>query len=187
MIITVWGKAWSGKWTCINLLVQEIKYIYTFTYTIISVGDMKRELAKEMNLSIQEFNLLWELPENIASFDRKYEEMQKALNPSSRIILDSRLSYWCQPQAFKLFLDVDDTEWAKRINGANRETDNHGSLQETIRMNKERNRLDSERYMRLYNTNPWDLGNYDLIIDTTILTPEQIVAKILWELKKHLI
>jgi cytidylate kinase len=71
---------------------------------------MKRELAKKMNISIQEFNLLGEIPENIASFDKQYEDMQKSFKADSRIILDSRLSYWCQPQALKLFLDVSDIE-----------------------------------------------------------------------------
>jgi cytidylate kinase len=58
---------------------------------------MKRELAKKMNMNIQEFNLLGELPENVEKFDKTYEEMQKNLDPRANIILDSRLSYWCQP------------------------------------------------------------------------------------------
>ncbi len=184
MIITVWGKAWSGKWTCINLLQQNVYNLYGITYEIISVGDIKRALAEEMKLSIQEFNLLGERPENILSFDNKYEEMQKKLDPESNILLDSRLSYRCQPSAFKLFLDVDDLEWARRINSANRNTDDHWSLEETIRINQERNRLDAERYLRLYNTNPRDTSNYDLVVDTTTRTPQEIVNIILSELQR---
>jgi cytidylate kinase len=52
-------------------------------------------------------------------------------------------------------------------------------------MNQERNRLDAERYMRLYNTNPWNLDNYDLVIDTTTATPAQIVTQIMEELHQY--
>jgi cytidylate kinase len=54
-------------------------------------------------------------------------------------------------------------------------------------MNQERNRLDSERYIRLYNTNPRDLNNYDLVIDTTHFSPQKIVEKILEEFQQRII
>lgn len=85
MLITLGGKAGSGKGTVSELLADKLGY------EIISIGSLRRKFAEEMGLSIYEFNLLGEKPENQKEFDLKYEEYQKSLNPSSKILLDSRL------------------------------------------------------------------------------------------------
>lgn len=85
MLITLGGKAGSGKGTVSKLLADKLGY------EIISIGSLRRKFAEEMGLSIYEFNLLGEKPENQKEFDLKYEEYQKSLNPSSKILLDSRL------------------------------------------------------------------------------------------------
>ena len=73
MLITMWWKAWSGKWTVSKLLAKELGY------EIVSIGDMKRKLAAEMWINIIEFNKMWDDPEKSAEFDLKYEEYQKNL------------------------------------------------------------------------------------------------------------
>ena len=102
MIITLGGKAGSWKWTVAKLLSEKLGY------EIISIWNLKRKLAEEMGLSISEFNLLGEKPENQHEFDLKYEEYQKNLDLNSQVILESRLWFLCQPNAFKVFLDVND-------------------------------------------------------------------------------
>lgn len=173
MIISVWGKAGSGKSTCTKLLSEKIGY------QRISIGDMRRAVAEEMGISIQEFNILGDLPENEETFDRAYDRYQQSLSLYDNIILESRLWFWNQPQSLKVFLDVDDLEWARRILGDSRTTDNHASIEETARVNRERNSMDAARYIRLYGSNPRDLTNYDLIIDTTNLSPEEVVEQII--------
>jgi cytidylate kinase len=84
-------------------------------YEIISIGDMKRKLAAEMGINIQDFNLLGDKPENQKEFDLKYEEYQKNLTLTDNIILDSRLGFYAQPHAFKLLLDVDEKVASERI------------------------------------------------------------------------
>ena len=44
MLITMWGKAWSWKWTVSKILAEKLGY------EIISIWDMKRKLAKENNI-----------------------------------------------------------------------------------------------------------------------------------------
>lgn len=105
------GKAGGGKGTISKLLAEKLNYKY------ISIGNMKRDLATTMGLTISEFNKLGELPENREKFDLKYEEYQKNLDVNDGIILDSRLSFYCQPKAFKVYLDVSDEEAARRIFG----------------------------------------------------------------------
>lgn len=52
---------------------------------------MKRQLAQQMNLTIQEFNILGDKPENQQEFDKKYEDYQRSIDIHSKTILESRL------------------------------------------------------------------------------------------------
>ena len=49
-------------------------------------------------------------------------------------------------------------------------------------------RLDSEtrRYSNLYNANPYDSNNYDLVVDTEANNKEQAVTSVIDEYKKWL-
>lgn len=177
MLITLWWKAWSGKWTVGRLLSEKLNY------KIISIWDMKRKLAEEMWINIIEFNKMWDDPAKSAEFDLKYEEYQKGLKLTDNIILDSRLWFYAQPKAFKILLDVDEEEAGKRIFNAKRETDKNTTQKAAIAEVKNRNSSDANRYKRLYDVELRDPHNYDLVIDTTERTPEEVLEIILKELK----
>lgn len=174
MIITMSGKAGSGKGTITKLLADKL------AYTHISIGNMKRELATTMGLTISEFNALWELPENREKFDLKYEEYQKNLDVNDGIILDSRLGFYCQPKAFKVYLDVTDEEAARRIFGdKERVGDTYNSLQAVQEATEKRNQDDIKRYKELYNIDLSDKSNFDLVVDTTGKIPQQVADEII--------
>lgn len=177
MLITIWWKAWSGKWTVSKLLANELNY------EIVSIGDMKRKLAAEMGINIIEFNKMWDDPEKSAEFDLKYEEYQKNLKLSDNIILDSRLWFYAQPNAFKILLDVDEEVAWERIFKAERDTDKHASKKHAVAQVKERNSSDEERYKKLYDVDLWNPNNYNLVIDTSERTPEEVLQIILDEFK----
>ena len=178
MIITLGGKAGSGKGTVSKLLAQQLGY------EIISIGSLKRKLAEEMGLSISEFNTLGEKPENQKEFDLKYEEYQKSLNPEAKIILDSRLGFLCQPQALKVLLEVSDEVASERIFQDNRTTDAYSSFEEALAITKGRNHDDQVRYLKLYNIDLWDHNHYDLVIDTSKKSPQEVADLIISRLKK---
>jgi len=179
MLITIWWKAWSGKWTVSKLLAKELGY------EIVSIWDMKRKLAAEMWINIIEFNKMWDDPEKSAEFDLKYEEYQKNLKLSDNIILDSRLGFYAQPKAFKILLDVDEKIAWERIFKAERDTDKHATKKHAIDEVKERNSSDEARYMKLYNVDLWNPNNYNLVIDTSERTPEEVLQIILDEFKAY--
>jgi len=179
MLITIWWKAGSGKWTVSKLLAKELGY------EIISVWDMKRKLAAEMWINIIEFNKMWDNPENAKEFDLKYEEFQGSLKLSDDIILDSRLWFYVQPKAFKILLNVDENIAWERIFKAKRETDKHTTKKHAIDEVKERNSNDEERYKKLYNVDLWNPNNYNLVIDTSERTPEGVLQIILDEFKVY--
>ena len=177
MLITIWWKAWSGKGTVSKLLAEEL------WYEIVSIGDMKRKLAAEMWINIIEFNKMWDDPEKSAEFDLKYEEYQQNLKLSDDIILDSRLWFYAQPHAFKILLDVDEEIAWERIFKAERDTDKHASKKHAVAQVKERNSSDEARYQKLYNVDLWNPNNYNLVIDTSERTPEEVLNIILKEFK----
>ena len=179
MLITIWWKAGSGKGTVSKLLAKELGY------EIISVWDMKRKLAAEMWINIIEFNKMWDNPENAKEFDLKYEEYQQSLKLSDNIILDSRLWFYAQPKAFKILLDVDEKIAWERIFKAKRETDKNTTKKHAIDEVKERNSNDEARYMKLYNIDLWNPNNYNLVIDTSERTPEEVLQIILEEFKAY--
>ena len=177
MLITMWWKAWSGKGTVSKLLAKEL------WYEIVSIGDMKRKLAAEMWINIIEFNKMWDDPEKSAEFDLKYEEYQKSLKLIDNIILDSRLWFYAQPKAFKILLDVDEEVAGERIFKAERDTDKHATKKHAVNEVKERNSSDEARYQKLYNVDLWNPNNYNLVIDTSERTPEEVLQIILEEYK----
>lgn len=179
MLITIWWKAGSGKGTVSKLLANELGY------KIISVWDMKRKLAADMWINIIEFNKMWDNPENAKEFDLKYEEYQQSLKLSDNIILDSRLGFYAQPKAFKILLDVDEEIAWERIFKAERDTDKQASKEHAIAEVKERNSNDEARYQKLYNVDLWNPNNYNLVIDTSERTPEEVLQIILDEFKAY--
>lgn len=179
MLITIWWKAWSGKWTVSKLLADKL------WYEIVSIGDMKRKLAAEMGINIIEFNKMWDNPENAKEFDLKYEEFQKNLKLNDNIILDSRLWFYAQPKAFKILLDVDEKIAGERIFNAKRDTDKNTTKKHAIDEVKERNSSDEARYMKLYNIDLRNAENYNLVIDTSERSPEEVVEIILDEFNAY--
>ncbi len=169
MMITVWWKNWAWKWTLCKTLAESL------WYDIVSIWNIKRGLATEMGLTILEFDKIWwENPEKAKEFDLKYEEYQQGFDVAQKIILDSRMSFWCQPKAFNIFLDVDEKEWARRVYEQQRADDATESLEAVLSDNAARHLWFKETYMKLYGVDIYDLSQYDLVVDTTDLTPVEV-------------
>lgn len=137
---------------------------------------MKRELATQMGMNIIEFNKLGELPENVEKFDKQYEEFQKNLDVNDNIVLDSRLSFYCQPKAFKVFLTVSPEEAARRIfNDKVRVGDVYPTLEAVLEDVKKRDQQDTQRYKDLYGIDIMDMSQFDLVVDTSPNTPQKFI------------
>jgi len=163
------------------MLIEKLSYEY------LSVGNMKRQLAEQMGLSIYDFDLLGDQPGNAEKFDKQYEDMQKALDPKAAIVLDSRLGFYCQPKAFNIFLEVNIQEAAKRIMDAGRGANetHYNTLQEAINTTQARDDAMQKRYLKLYNIDYFDHKYYNLTIDTSDKTPDQVLDIIIAEYKLY--
>ncbi|MFH1088862.1 MAG: cytidylate kinase family protein [Candidatus Uhrbacteria bacterium] len=174
MIIAITGLPGSGKTTVVKMLAEEFKIPWY------SVGDMRGKMALERGLTIDELN---KLGEKEIFTDKEVDDYQTKLGQSGEsFIIDGRLSWYFIPTAFKIFLTVDPDEAAKRIMGAPREDrqdeKNYQTVEEIKKAVTERVVSDQKRYQKYYNVDILDQSHYDLVIDSTKLTPEEITTKI---------
>jgi predicted cytidylate kinase len=172
MIITISGKAGSGKSTIARALARKLNLKHY------SSGDFMREMAMEKGISLADLS---KLAEKDKAIDNEIDERQKKLGKEENdFVIDGRLSSFFIPNAdFKIFLDCDDDVRAKRIFGDGRKLEKTKDLEETKEEIKKREDSEVKRYKEYYGFDYYDKNNYTVLIDTTDLTPEQIVDKIL--------
>ena len=173
MIITITGKPCSGKGTVSKLLCEK----YNFEY--ICTGDMFREFAKEFGYnSVLEFQQNYKDIKEIDNLvDKKTEDIGKT-RIKENIVIDSRLAWHFVPNSFKVFIDIDWTTAGERLLSANRQNEKAASIEQAAKDLETRWNVENERYTNIYNTNNLNLSNYDFVISSSNLTPEEIVDKI---------
>ena len=62
---------------------------------------------------------------------------------------------------------------------ANREGEHAATLEETVDQTRLRRASEKKRYMELYGVDIKNLSNYDLVVDTTYATPDEVAAVII--------
>jgi len=171
--ITISGAPGVGT-TTVSLLLKEklnLPYIYA--------GEIFRREAEKRGMSLLEFSKYCE--EN-PEVDKKLDEYQKEILEKGNIILEGRLAGWIahinKIPAFKVLLKADINTRIERIlkrEGGDRDR----KLKETL----ERERSEAKRYREFYGIDINDESIYDLVIDTSDKTPEEIVDIIIEKLK----
>lgn len=177
-IIALSGELASGKGTVSKLLAKELDY------TIYRNGEYARKLAKEKGLDITSFNAyLAEHPE----IDRQIEKSAaEYAEENDNFIIDARLGWYAVPNSFKVYLTIDINIAAQRaFNDPNRkETECFETIEEQKADMIKRYELENDRYFKLYGIHKEDKNNYDLVIDTSDKTPEEIANEILRKYKE---
>ncbi|MBN2331181.1 MAG: cytidylate kinase family protein [Candidatus Aenigmarchaeota archaeon] len=175
MIVTISGLPGSGKSTVGKLLAKRLGYRFR------SVGDLRGEWAVGMGITIDELNKLGEREDWT---DRKADEHQKGLGErEDDFVIDGRLSFHFIPRSFKVFLDVKTQEAARRILQDDRPDEPAGTAEGIGKSLERRVRSDDKRYRKLYGIDFRDRRHFDLVIDTTDLTPQQVTDEILKAVK----
>jgi CMP/dCMP kinase len=169
-IVTLSGDIGGGKSSVARILKE------TLGFQLISAGGIQREIAASMGLTTLQLN---QWSEKDRSVDDKIDSHTKWLGETSdRIIVDSRLAWHFIPAAYKVFLSVDPQVGAERVFEASRSDEFHGSLAEALENNLARTRLETARYRTLYGVEMRDYRNYDLVVDTSFASPEDVAATI---------
>lgn len=179
-IISLGGELASGKGTTSVILSESLGY------GIYRNGEYFRKLAKESGMDVTEFNeYVKDHPEIDIQIEKSAAEYAKT---HDNFIIDARLGFYAVPESFKVYLTVDINESARRaFNDPNRKsTENFATVEEQKQDILRRYKMENERYWNLYHVHKEDLSNYDLVIDTTNLKPQEVAEKIETEYKKWL-
>lgn len=174
-IITIAGVPGSGKSTAAKGVAAQLGYPH------FSSGDLFRLLAKERGIDVLQANIS---AEQNAEIDHLVDSRLRELGEQdNELVIDSRMAWHWMPGSFKVFLNLDMREAARRILHS---LDEARLVHENIPSDpteyaailQDRQASEARRYRALYDVNPYDLTNYDLVIDTAAAGPEAVQEEI---------
>ncbi len=176
-IISFNGDHGSGKSTIAKKLAKDLGYERFY------MGKIFRNMAEEEGVSYADF---LELLKKDSSYDKKVDAYVVDLaGTKDNFIIESRTAWHFIPTSFKIYLKVDEKEGAKRMfadyletEHRKNESNNIKSLEDIRKISRHRKEADDERYQKIYNINTNDMSQYDLVLDTTNLSKEEVYKKI---------
>jgi CMP/dCMP kinase len=161
-IITVAGSPGSGKSSTAKAAAAALGFRH------FSSGDVFRQLAAARGQSIEAMNISAEIQRDIdLQVDQRLREMYRS---GAKLVIDSRMAWRWMPQSFKVFLVLHPQTAAERIfnslGEAGRESEQATSVEEVRASIDRRFASEQKRYRALYNVDPTDPLNFDLVINT---------------------
>ncbi len=171
--VTISGFPGSGKTTAGKLLAEKLglKYVYS--------GQIFRESAEKHNMSLEEFGSYCEKHEEI---DKQLDDYQLEIIRKGNVIVEGRIAGWLayfnKIDAIKVWLNADIITRVKRI--ISREKGDFEKKKQEILV---REKSEAVRYKKYYNIEVNDTSIYDIIIDTSKKTPEEIINIIAEEIR----
>ena len=183
MIITISGALGSGKTTVGKLLAKKLGYEYY------SMGNVMGDMAKERGITLDEFGKICEKDRNM---DKEIDAHQILIGKTkNNFVMDSRLAFHFIPQSVKVCLMADEDirvhrTWYDKTNDRSDEK-KVGTIEDKKQTMRERRESEKVRYKKFYGIEDFtDSKHYDLIIDTSHITIEQVVNTILEYIKKKI-
>lgn len=167
-ILTISGLPGSGTTTAAKLLVERTGFQYANT------GAIFRQMAAERNMSLNDFGKLAAQNDEI---DRELDARQVEVARQGNIILEGRLAGHMISRAglnaLTVWLDAPLEIRVSRVSGRDAL-----SLELAAELSRERERDERQRYIDFYDIDLADLAVYGLVLDSSKLSPQQIVEAI---------
>lgn len=167
--ITVGGLAGTGTSTLCRRLRDRTGLPYAYA------GQLFRDEAAARGLSLAEFS---RLSERDPSMDRALDARQVALLREGGLILEGRLAGWLayreELPALKVWVICEEDVRMGRV------TQRDGEDLEVQRLRTlEREASEASRYRRYYDIELADFAPYDLVLDSTDATPDELADQVL--------
>ncbi len=180
MQIAFSGRLGSGKSTVCAILRDK------YGYEIYSTGTVQRKVAAEMGIDTLELNRrMRENPELDHIIDDAVVKLSRE-RAGDNIVYDSRMAWHFAENTFKVYMYVDPSVAGQRVFDADRgNVETYSSPEEATEKLIARSLEENVRFKEIYNVNNLDYNNYDLIVDSTSATPEEIAETIVSEAKKY--
>lgn len=177
MKVTISGTPGSGKTSVGKMLANKLGYAY------FDVGQLRRDMASERGITLFELN---EIGKAERWTDEEADAKTKNIGETQDdFIFVGRLTYHFIPDAVKIYLTCDVNEAAKRIFLEKREKELFNSIEEAKERIIERQEKDVKRYIKWYDLDVNDTSKFDLILDTTAKTIDEVLVEILKVLEKY--
>lgn len=185
-LITIAGKLGSGKSSTAKKVSEILGYKH------LSSGDFMRDIANKRGISLMELN---KIAEEDSSIDKELDDRNTEIGKQADIVIDSRLGFHFIPESFKVYLDLHPEIAAGRIlkdkeNNPNRHREDSRAFdtkEDIMKSIVDRQESEKSRYDKIYGIKDVSCSdNYDLIIDTSKYSLEEVAQKITEEYKKWL-
>jgi len=178
MKIVISGTPASGKSSVAKLVAKKLGLKH------FSMGDFQRELAKEHGVDI----VTWgKMEADDEKYDKMVDDRQKKIGEENDdFVIDSWLGAHFIPDAVKFYVDAKIDIRAKRRLAHKRKEEDYSDLDQVKNEMERREKINKERWYRYYQFDYTDKTNYDYVIDTSIISIEQVTDDIIQKLRKHL-
>ena len=184
MIITINGHPGSGKTTIAKRLADILGYKHFY------MGKIRREAAKKKGMTLAEYNAFGETN---PTTDNEVDEFVKKLgNSQDNFVIESRTGWYLIPHSIKIFITVDPLVGAERVFKELQSTTHRNedkelkNVKEVLISHQKRMASDQLRYQKYYGIDYTASENFDFIIDTTNLTPEEVFNKTISFIKQKI-
>ena len=173
MHITITGMLGSGKSTICRILRDR------YGFEIFSTGAIQREVAREKGVTTLELNEIIKIDHTL---DDEIDETTTRISRERRgdkLIFDSRMAWHFATDTFKIFLTIDPMVAAVRVMADPRAEEPYETVEEARDMLIKRSRVARARFQELYGVDYYDKNNFNLVVDTSSRSPEEVVSLIM--------
>lgn len=168
-VITITSETGVGSSTTLKKLREHYGPVL---WRYISGGSIMRARARERGMTIDEFAAFnREHPE--AGYDLRCDQDIREYGKQNHTILEGRLTHAFVPHGMHVLLKCPVAVRAER-----RQADEGGLLATHVSRIEQRDRDDRERYQHLYPGCLWSETEFDLELNTSILSPADVVQRI---------
>ncbi|MBQ0096589.1 MAG: (d)CMP kinase [Bacteroidales bacterium] len=174
-IISITGALGSGKSTVAKNICAKTGFSY------FSTGTIQRKIAEERGIDTLQLNQLCGSDKSVDDLiDGRLRQMN--VDGTTDIVLDSRLAWFFVGNSFKVYLTALPSVAADRVfHDDKRVGEPTGDQLEVMGNLLERQRIENERFKRFYNADCFDLNNFDIVVDSSKSTVDDIADLIISE------